>query len=418
MYPSLRDIELKDKRVLMRVDFNVPLTDDGQVADRSRIEAALPSIRYCLEKGARLALASHLGRPKGKPDQRYSLLPIAQVLSELLGVEVFFPEDCVGDAVRKLVTELRPTRGLVLLENLRFHAEEEDNNDDFAQRLAKPFEVYISDAFGTLHRAHASTAGVLRYLPECAIGFLVEQELAALERVRSHPERPFAAILGGAKVSDKIGLLEELSQKVDVLVIGGGMAYTFLAAQGIPVGNSLVEHNKIPLAKRILKRLETKSAKLYLPVDHVVLPAFPESSLKTATTLPGAHIVHTGEAWSEGMGLDIGPKTAAHYARALSGAKTILWNGPMGVFEYEALSHGTLAVGRAVAQATTESGAFSLVGGGDSVAAIEALGLGDKISHLSTGGGATLTYLETGDLPGLQAVREAVRARKGHEETL
>lgn len=412
MLPQLTDLDLKDKRVLLRVDFNVPLDENGHITDRSRIEAALPTIRYCLEHGAKIALASHLGRPKGKATPKYSLLPVAKVLTELLSVDVFFPENCIGNSVRKLVSELRSPKEIVLLENLRFHAEEEANNDDFAQHLAKPFDTYITDAFGSLHRAHASTAGVLNYIPQCAVGLLVKKELDALEKIRTAPERPFAAILGGAKVSDKIGLIEELSQKVDMLIIGGGMAYTFLAAQGHSVGKSLVEENKIQLAKRIIKRLETKNVPLYLPVDHVVVPAFPDPSLKQAETLPGAHIIRTGEMWTEGMGLDIGPETALRYHRALSGVKSVLWNGPMGVFEVAALAKGTLAVGKAVAQASRNAGAFSVVGGGDSVAAIEALGLASDISHLSTGGGATLAYLETGDLPGLAAIREAVRKAK------
>lgn len=411
MLPTIRDLDLKDKHVFLRVDFNVPMDEHGHVTDRSRIEAALPTIRYCLEQKAKLAIASHLGRPKGAPDARYSLLPVAQVLSERLNVEVFFPEHCTGDAVRKLVGELRSPKEIVLLENLRFHAGEEANDDDFAQALAKPFHVYITDAFGALHRAHASTAGILRYLPTCGVGLLIERELAALERVRTTPERPFAAILGGAKVSDKIGLLEDLSQKVDVLVVGGGMAYTFLKAQGYEVGASLVEDAKLHMATKILNRLETKGIKMFLPVDHVVFPRFPEPELKQETVLPEVRIVKTGAAWREGMGLDIGPETAAAFALALKGAKTLLWNGPMGVFEYPAFAKGTLAVGKAVADASTGSGAFSVVGGGDSVAAIEALGLSDRISHLSTGGGATLAYLETGDLPGLAAIRD-----KGHTQ--
>ncbi len=406
--PRLEDLDLAGKRILMRVDLNVPIEADGTVRDRSRIEAILPAVQYCLEKGGKLALLSHLGRPKGRPDPQYSLLPVAEALRDRLGVEVFFPEACVGDGVRKLVAELRPPKEILVLENVRFCAGEEKNNDDFAQELARPFDIYVTEAFGALHRAHASTVGVLRYLPTCAVGPLVAEEVAVLDRLRNRPEHPFVAIVGGAKVSDKIGLLEKLARQVDALIVGGGMAYTFLAAMGKPVGRSRVETDKFSVARRLIEQLKAKGVSLHLPLDHRVYPAFPRPEESDAEIRAAIRIEKNNARWADGLGLDIGPESEKQFREVILKAKTIFWNGPMGVFECPAFAGGTLAVGRAVA----DSKAFSVVGGGDSAAAIAGLGLASHISHISTGGGASLTYLEEGDLPGLAAIREAVRGRR------
>ena len=384
---SIRDLDLQGKRVFMRVDFNVPLAPGGQeITSDKRIKAALPTIKYALEHGCGLVLASHLGRPKGKPNPEMSLKPVAARLSELLGKPVAFAPDCVGPEVEKML----PAPGQVLLlENLRYHAEEEKNDPAFAQQLARLGDVYVNDAFGTAHRAHASTVGMIAFLKPAAAGLLMEKELEYLEKCTTNPAHPCVGILGGAKVSDKIEVIENLLKFVDRLLIGGAMAYTFLKAQGKPTGKSLVEEDKIDLAKTLL---EKSGDKLMLPVDHVVAAEFAENAPNEVV-----------EEIPEGkMGLDIGPKTREAFAAVLKSAKTIIWNGPMGVFEKKPFDAGTVAVGKAVA----ESGALSVVGGGDSEMAVKSAGVADKISHISTGGGASLEYLSGITLPGVAALTD------------
>lgn len=391
MLPDLKKLALTGKRAFIRVDFNVPLDENAQIIDDSRIQAALPTIRYCMEQGAKLILASHLGRPKGKIDLKYSLLPVAKCLAELLDHEILFPEDCVGDAVRKLLSELKEG-GVILLENLRFHPGETSNDPIFSEKLAQNADIYVNDAFGTLHRAHASTAGMVPLVAERAAGFLVKKEVEVLSDLMEAPQRPFWAILGGAKVSDKLGVLENLIKKVDGLIVGGAMAYTFLRAKGISVGDSLVEEDKIRQAKKILESAHLREKPLLLPVDHVVAQRIAEK----------APFQTTSETRIDGgwMGLDIGPKSLTNFDKALSGAKTILWNGPMGVFEMPPFDQGTVGL----AQILADSSAKTIVGGGDSVAAVKQSALGESFFHLSTGGGATLEFLEGKTLPGLKAL--------------
>jgi len=384
---SIRDLDLKGKRVFMRVDFNVPLSEDGQqITSDKRIKASLPSIQYALDKGAGLVLASHLGRPKGKPNPTMSLKPVAARLSELLGRPVAMAPDCIGAEVEKML----PKPGeVLLLENLRFHAEEEKNNPEFSQQLAKLGDIYVNDAFGSAHRAHASTEGMIAYLKPAAGGLLMEKELEYLGKATANPERPCVAILGGAKVSDKIEVIENLLKFADQLIIGGAMAYTFLAAQGKPTGKSLVESDKIELAISLLER---SGSKILLPVDHVVAAELAENAPnEVVETIPDGK-----------MGLDIGPKTCEIYAAAIRKAKTVIWNGPMGVFEKKPFDAGTVAVGKAIA----ESGALSVVGGGDSEKAVKAAGVADKMSHISTGGGASLEFLSGLVLPGVAALTD------------
>jgi len=384
---SIRDLDLKGKRVFMRVDFNVPLAPGGkEITSDKRIKAALPTIQYALEQGAGLVLASHLGRPKGKVNPEMSLQPVAVRLSELLGKPVAFAPDCIGAAVEAML----PKPGeILLLENLRYHAEEEKNDPAFAAQLAKLGEVYVNDAFGTAHRAHASTAGIIQFLKPAAAGLLMEKELTYLEKCTKNPAHPCVGILGGAKVSDKIEVIANLLKFADRLLIGGAMAYTFLKAQGKPTGKSLVEADKVDLAKDLLAKYGDK---LMLPVDHIVAAELAENAPNEAVDeIPDGK-----------MGLDIGPKTAAAYAEVLHGAKTIIWNGPMGVFEKKPFDKGTIAVGKAVA----ESGALSVVGGGDSEKAVKSAGVADKISHISTGGGASLEYLSGLVLPGVAALTD------------
>jgi phosphoglycerate kinase len=392
---SVEELNVSGRRVFLRVDFNVP-TEKGaegvRITDDTRIREALPTIRYLLDQKAKVILASHLGRPKGR-DPQESLIAVAARLTELLNQEVVFPEDCVGDAVRKLAHDLREEQ-ILLLENLRFHKEEEANEPRFAEALAHLAEVYVTDAFGTLHRGHASTAGMVRHFKERGIGFLVKKELEFLDRLTGRPERPFFVVLGGAKVSDKIGLIENLIAKVDGLLLGGGLAYTFLKAEGIPVGRSRVEEEKLYIAQKILEKGKENGVPIYLPVDHRVAE-------KMAADLPAKAVKKIAE---DEMGLDIGPETAVRYADLLSRAKTIFWNGPLGVFEYPAFAEGTTAIAKAVAAASETGGAFSVVGGGESVAAVKMSGVAGKIGHLSTGGGATLEYLEGKELPGLKAL--------------
>jgi len=387
-YPSIRDLDLKGKRVFIRVDFNVPLQKndkgDMEITSDKRIKASLDTIRYALDHGAGVILASHLGRPKGKPNPEMSLKPVAARLAELLGRTVKMAPDCVGPEVEAM----KPAPGeLLLLENLRFHAEEEKNDPEFAQKLASLCDVYVNDAFGSAHRAHASTEGMIRFVPVAAAGLLMEQELKYLGMATSNPARPCIAILGGAKVSDKIEVIENLGKIVDRLLIGGAMAYTFLRAQGKPTGKSLVEEDKVELAKKLLAEL---GGKLVLPVDHVVVSEIAAGASNEAVeTIPEGKI-----------GVDIGPMTIELFSKELAGAKTIIWNGPMGIFEKPPFDKGTVALAKAVA----ESGAVSVVGGGDSEKAIKAAGVSSKISHVSTGGGASLEFLAGIQLPGVAAL--------------
>jgi phosphoglycerate kinase len=389
MKKTLRDLEVQGKRVLVRVDFNVPM-QDGQITDDRRIRESLPTIQYLLERGAKVILMSHLGRPKGKPDPQYSLRPVAERLSELLGRPVRFLEDCVGEAVEQAVQAMVPGE-VVLLENLRFHPEEEANDDGFARALARLGDLYVNDAFGSAHRAHASTEGVAHYLPAVA-GFLMEKELRYLGSVLTQPERPFVAILGGAKVHDKIGVIQNLLPKVDRLLIGGGMAFTFLKAQGYEIGRSLLDSDSLEFARRVLQEA---GQKIVLPVDVVVAPS-PEAETQ-------AQVVPVDQIPPDQMGLDIGPQTVARFREIVRLARTIVWNGPLGLFERAAFAEGT----RGVLQAVAESGATSILGGGDTAAAAEQLGFADRITHISTGGGAALEFLEGRTLPGVAVLMDA-----------
>lgn len=394
---TVKDLDVKGKKVLVRVDFNVPQSKDGsgEITDDARIVASLPTIQYLVEQGAKVVLMSHLGRPKGEANPKYSLQPIAKRLSELLGKEVkFLPSDVVvDDSVKEGVDQLAEG-DVALLENTRYVKGEEKNDPAFAEKLASLADLYVNDAFGTSHRAHASNVGVASILPS-ALGFLVEKEVSIMGKALQDPERPFVAIMGGAKVSDKIAVIENLIEKVDSILIGGGMAYTFLKAQGLEIGNSLLEADKMELALELVEKAKAKGVDLLLPVDAVIAPEFAENAPAT--------VVDIDKIPADMEALDIGPKTAEKYAAVIKDAKTVVWNGPMGVFEFDSFANGT----RAIAKALAESEATTIVGGGDSAAAVEEAGFVDRITHVSTGGGASLEFLEGKDLPGISSIQNA-----------
>lgn len=393
---TVKDIEVKGKRVLVRCDFNVPMKE-GVITDDLRITAALPTIKYLSEQGAKVVLCSHLGRPKGEFNLKYTLAPVAKRLSEYLG-KVEFCEDCVGEKAENAVARLNDGE-ILLLENLRFYKEEEANDREFARKLASLCDVYVNDAFGTAHRAHASTAGVVQhgFVKTAVAGFLMHKEISFMSSALETPERPFVAVMGGAKVSDKIGVISNLLTKVDALIIGGGMAYTFLKAKGAAIGDSLLEADKLETASKIMEEAAARGVKLYLPTDVKATEKFPEP-----VDAPAEYRVMRSNIEDGFMGLDIGPETQKKYAEVISSAKTVVWNGPMGVFENPVFAEGT----RAVAKAIAESEALSIVGGGDSAAAVNTLGYSEKITHISTGGGASLEFLEGKSLPGVACLND------------
>ena len=390
---TIEDVQVKGKKVLVRCDFNVPLKD-GVITDENRLNGAMPTIKYLVDNGAKVILCSHMGKPKGEAKPEFSLAPVAKRLSQMLGKEVVFAADdnVVGENAKKAVAEMKDG-DVVLLQNTRYRKEETKNGEELSKELASLAEMFVNDAFGTAHRAHCSTVGVTEYLKPAVCGYLIQKELKFLGDAVETPERPFVAILGGAKVSDKINVINNLLEKVDTLIIGGGMAYTFLKAQGYTVGSSLVEEDKVEYAKEMLAKAEEKGVKLLLPVDHRVAKEFKDVEA----------VVTEDQNIAEGfMGLDIGPKTEAIYAEAIKDAKTVIWNGPMGVFEFENFNKGTIAVAKAMAEAD----ATTIIGGGDSAAAVNILGFGDKMSHISTGGGASLEFLEGKVLPGIAALND------------
>ena len=390
---SIKDLQLKGKRLFVRVDFNVPLDQEGRITNDTRIKASLPTIQYAITNHARVILASHLGRPKGKSNPAMSLKPVATALEKLLRQPVQMAQDCVGDAVLAQSKTLREGE-VLLLENLRFHSQEEANDPEFSKQLASLCDLYVNDAFGTAHRAHASTAGMVPFVGKAAAGLLMEKELTYLGKATRNPDRPYVAILGGAKVSDKIEVIENLLSVVDVLLIGGGMAYTFLASEEYEIGKSLVETDKINTASDLLKMAQNRKVKLILPVDHVVTSKIDASAEHKVTS-----IQETPMDW---LGVDIGPETIIRFKQQIAAAKTILWNGPLGIFEIEPFAQGTMAI----AQAVAESHAITIVGGGDSIAAIHKAGVEGKISHISTGGGASLEFLGGLKLPGVEALSD------------
>ena len=393
MKKTVKDVDVRSKRVLVRVDYNVPLDANGNVSDDKRITASLPTINYLLEQGARIILCSHLGRPKGEVKKEFSLAPVAKRLKELLpGVNIYFASDCIGEEAERKAAALKDGE-ILLLENLRFHKEEEKNDPEFAKKLASLAEIYVNDAFGTVHRAHASTAGVAAYLPAVA-GFLIGKELSIMGGALESPERPFVAILGGAKVADKIGVITNLLNKCDTLLIGGGMAYTFFKAMGYEIGDSLLDAESIDLAKQLMETAKQKGVKLLLPVDTVVAKAFAADA---------EHMTVASNAIPAGwQGLDIGEKMRELFAAEIKNAKTVIWNGPMGVFEFPEFAKGT----EAVAKACAECGGTTIIGGGDSASAVKKLGYADKMTHISTGGGASLEFLEGKVLPGVAALND------------
>jgi phosphoglycerate kinase len=388
---TIDQIELKGKRVFIRVDFNVPQDEKNNITDDTRIVLSLPTIRFVIKAGGKAILASHLGRPKGKRDPKFSLAPVAKRLSELLARNVILANDCIGEEVRKLIEGMKEGE-VLLLENLRFHPEEEKNDETFSKALASLCEVYVNDAFGTAHRAHASTEGMTRYVRTVTAGFLMMNEIDSLEKALVNPQKPYVAILGGAKVSDKIGVIQNLLDKVTTLLVGGGMSYTFLKAKGFGVGRSLVEEDQIDFSLSLIERAQGK-VKFILPSDHVAAERMDAQAKR--------RVVKNEEIPSDWVCLDIGPETVNIFSEEIRSAKTIVWNGPMGVFEMEPFSHGTFAIAKVIAN----SSAFSIVGGGDTVAAVDQAGVAEKISHISTGGGASLEFLEGKKLPGIEALK-------------
>jgi 3-phosphoglycerate kinase len=389
---TIEDINVSGKKVLVRVDFNVPLDGEGRITDETRITAALPTIQYLMGKGAKVILCSHMGRPKGEFNMKYSLAPVAKRLGEILGKDVPLAKDVIGPSAKELAASLKEGE-VMLLENLRFHKEEEKNDPAFAKELASMAEIYVNDAFGTAHRAHASTAGVADYLPAVA-GYLIGKELDVMGKALENPARPFVAILGGAKIKDKLGVITNLLDKVDTLIIGGGMSYTFQKALGGQIGNSLVDEDRIDFCKQMIDKAQAKGVKLLLPVDNEAAQEFKNDTMRITV-----HSQEIPEGWE---GMDIGPKTQEMFAQAIKGAKTVIWNGPMGVFEFPNFAEGT----RAVARAMAEADAITIIGGGDSAAAVEQLGFADKMTHISTGGGASLEFLEGKELPGVAALND------------
>jgi phosphoglycerate kinase len=394
---SIDDIDLKNKHVLVRVDFNVPLDENLNVTDDIRIVSSLPTIKKIISDGGKAVLMSHLGRPKGKVNPKYSLKPAAEKLSEHLGNKVLLAPDCIGDEVKKIVNDMKPG-DVVLLENLRFHEEEEKNNSDFAKQLAQLGDVYVNDAFGSAHRAHASTEGVTKFINKSAAGYLMQKELEYLGSAVSSPKKPYCAILGGAKISGKIDVINNLLDKVDSMLIGGGMAFTFFKAQGKEIGKSLLEEEKLPLAKELLEKVKKMDVRFLLPVDVIVADEFNNDAKSETVSIDN---ITSGK-----MGLDIGPETTKLFKEEIMKSKTIIWNGPMGVFEMPNFAKGTFEIAEALAEAT-ENGAVTVVGGGDSAAAVAKAGLEEKVSHVSTGGGASLEFLEGKILPGVAALTDA-----------
>ncbi len=388
---TVKDVDVTGKRVFVRVDFNVPIDEEGNITDDTRIRAAMPTIEYLTNSNAKVILASHLGRPKGEINLKFSLRPVAEKLSRLSNRKILFSSDCIGPEAAEKVNKMNDG-DILLLENLRFHKEEEENDAHFAKKLASLADIYVNDAFGTAHRAHASTYGIAKFLPGVA-GFLMEKEITTMGNAIENPDRPFVAILGGAKVSDKIGVVENLINKVDCLLIGGGMAYTFIKAQGYEIGKSLLETDKIKLARELMQQADAKKVKLILPVDTVAADRLSDDAEH--------EVLNIEEMPADKMGLDIGPKTAELFSKEIKKAKTVVWNGPMGVFEMEPFATGT----RKIAQAMSECKGKTIVGGGDSVAAIEQMGFRDSMTHISTGGGASLEFLEGKELPGISALQ-------------